>query len=130
MIPFSISNLVEKKELEIYGDGKNIRHWLSVKDTVSAVKFIIEKGEQNEIYNIGSDEYLTNNDVARYLIKIFELDESSIKYIEDRPGHDHRYAVNFDKIKSLAGHQIIILKIHYLRLLSGIKQTKHGGRKI
>ena len=101
LIPFSISNLVEKKELEIYGDGKNIRHWLSVKDTVSAVKFIIEKGEQNEIYNIGSDEYLTNNDVARYLIKIFKLDESSIKYIEDRPGHDHRYAVNFDKIKSL-----------------------------
>ena len=52
LIPFSISNLVEKKELEIYGDGKNIRHWLSVKDTVSAVKFIMEKGEQNEIYNI------------------------------------------------------------------------------
>tara|TARA_B100000427_G_scaffold59868_1_gene47140 strand:- start:55 stop:1053 length:999 start_codon:yes stop_codon:yes gene_type:complete len=101
LIPFSISNLVEKNEIEIYGDGKNIRHWLSVKDTVEAVMFVIEKGKENEIYNIGSGEYFTNNDVAVKLVNYFNFDMDVIKYVKDRPGHDFRYAVNFDKLSNL-----------------------------
>ena len=101
LIPFSIGNLSEKNEIEIYGDGKNIRHWLSVKDTVEAIKCIIEKGKDNEIYNIGSGEYFTNNDIALKLIEHFNLDLKAIRYVQDRPGHDFRYAVNFEKLSNL-----------------------------
>ena len=101
LIPFSISNIVEQKEVEIYGDGENVRHWLYVKDTVDGILAIIEKGKDGEVYNIGSGIYYNNNELALKLLSRFELGEKSIKYVEDRPGHDFKYAINFDKLKAL-----------------------------
>jgi dTDP-glucose 4,6-dehydratase len=101
LIPFSISNILEKKELEIYGDGSNVRHWLYVKDTVKGILKIIESGSSGEIYNIGSGVYFTNNQLAKKLINKFDLSEDAIKYVKDRPGHDFKYAVNYDKLVQL-----------------------------
>lgn len=101
LIPFSISNIIENNQVEIYGDGTNIRHWLYVKDTVSGILKVIEKGKNGEIYNIGSGTYFNNNEIAKKLLSKFDLTEQSIKYVEDRPGHDFKYAVNFDKLSSL-----------------------------
>ena len=65
LIPFSISNIIENNQVEIYGDGTNVRHWLYVKDTVSGILKVIEKGRDGEIYNIGSGTYFNNNEIAK-----------------------------------------------------------------
>ena len=101
LIPFSIAKLESGKNLEVYGDGKNIRHWISVKDTNSAILTVLERGNMNEIYNIGSDFYLSNIDLVKKIIKFLGKDLDKISYVEDRPGHDFRYATNIDKLKKL-----------------------------
>ncbi|MDB0016601.1 GDP-mannose 4,6-dehydratase [Acidimicrobiia bacterium] len=101
LIPFSISNILEKNELEIYGDGSNIRHWLYVKDTVDGILKVIENGKSGEIYNIGSGVYFTNNELALMLVNKFNLNAKAIKYVKDRPGHDFKYAINYDRLASL-----------------------------
>ncbi len=101
LIPFSISNIIEHKEVEIYGNGENVRHWLYVKDTVDGILAIIERGKDGEVYNIGSGIYYNNNELALKLLSRFKLGDKSIKYVEDRPGHDFKYAINFDKLKAL-----------------------------
>jgi dTDP-glucose 4,6-dehydratase len=98
LIPFSISKILKDENIEIYGDGSNIRHWLHVEDTVRGILKIIEKGGISEIYNIGSGEYFTNNEIALNLISINSMSEDSIIYIQDRPGHDFRYAADFSKL--------------------------------
>ena len=101
LIPFSVSNILEKKEIEIYGEGLNVRHWLYVKDTVNGIIKVIEKGKEGEIYNIGSGVYFNNNELAIKLLEKFDLTIDSIKYVKDRPGHDFKYAVNFEKLLNL-----------------------------
>lgn len=101
LIPFSMSNIIENNQVEIYGDGSNVRHWLYVKDTVKAIIKIIQNGLDGEIYNIGSGVYYTNNELALKLLQRFDLGKSSINYVQDRPGHDFKYAVNFEKLTTL-----------------------------
>ena len=100
-IPFSISNLLQEKKIEIYGEGKNIRHWLFVEDTIESILTIINTEMGNEIYNLGSGEYFSNNEVASKLLSIGGYENEMIKYIQDRPGHDFKYATNCEKIKTL-----------------------------
>ena len=101
LIPFSIAKLLNNEKIEIYGDGNNIRHWLHVNDTISGIMKIIENGLPNEIYNIGSGEYLSNNEVAQKLLEVSNSPTSLIEYVKDRPGHDFRYATSFEKLKKL-----------------------------
>tara|TARA_B100000282_G_C31689527_1_gene470820 strand:+ start:226 stop:1218 length:993 start_codon:yes stop_codon:yes gene_type:complete len=101
LIPFSIAKLEAGENLEIYGDGKNIRHWLSVDDTNKAILSILANGEKGEVYNIGSEFYLSNIELSKKLINIFNLKEDRISFVEDRPGHDFRYAANIDKLKNI-----------------------------
>ena len=100
LIPYSLANLFNGKNIEIYGDGKNIRHWLHVDDTVNGILHLFEKKINSGIYNIGSNEYLTNIELAKSLINILKLDLDKIKFVEDRPGHDFRYAINTSKLLS------------------------------
>ncbi len=98
LIPYSISRLFKNEKIQIYGKGENIRHWLFVEDTVRGILNLIEKGSDGEIYNIGSGEYFSNNYIATKLLEISNNSEDMIEYIEDRPGHDYRYAADFSKI--------------------------------
>lgn len=106
LIPFSIANLLNKKNIEVYGTGKNIRHWLHVDDTSRAIMKVAESSCENEVFNIGSGEYLDNLFVVNKLIDILDLDNSRISFVEDRLGHDFRYAVNFDKLTNLGWNPI------------------------
>jgi len=101
LIPFSIANLLNNKNIEIYAEGNQIRHWLHVEDTCSGVLKVLLKGKSGEAYNIGSGEYLKNIQVAKSILKSLDLDSGSIDYVADRPGHDFRYAIDFQKIKKL-----------------------------
>ena len=101
LIPYTIANLLSGKNIELYGDGKNIRHWLHVEDTCLAVLNVINNGENNSIYNIGSGQYFNNVEIANKILEVMELDSTRITFVEDRPGHDFRYAVDFDKLKNI-----------------------------
>lgn len=100
LIPFSILSLISNNNIEIYGDGKNIRHWVHVEDTCSAIFKIMSGSYENEIFNIGSGEYMNNLDLANQILKYFDYEEDRISFVSDRPGHDFRYAIDISKIQA------------------------------
>ena len=104
LIPKMIYNILNNKDLPIYGDGKNSREWIFVKDHCEALYKIFKKGKIGEFYNIGSNKNLNNLQICKLLLKIskkFLISKNNvkIKFVKDRPGHDLRYALNSDKIK-------------------------------
>ncbi len=101
LIPYTIANLLSGKNIELYGDGKHIRHWLHVEDTCLAILNVINNGKDNSIYNIGSGQYFNNLEIANKILEALELGSDKITFVEDRPGHDFRYAVNFDELKNI-----------------------------
>ena len=106
-----ILNMKEEKPLPIYGDGKNIRDWLYVDDHNSAVWAIMNKGKNGETYNIGGENEWENiklvhvlcEKVAKHLGKENEYYKKLLTYVKDRPGHDRRYAIDCEKLKSELG---------------------------
>jgi dTDP-glucose 4,6-dehydratase len=99
-LPRMITNLIDGKTLPIYGDGKNVRDWLFVEDHCRAIDKVLKKGKVGETYLVGGNTRDINNlEVAKLLLKIFSKDKTWLKFVEDRKGHDRRYAVNWKKIK-------------------------------
>ena len=107
LIPVMIYNMLERKPLPVYGDGKNIRDWLYVEDHNSAVWTVLQNGKVGESYNIGGENEWENIKLVNSLCEIFALetgaDEAEIKnlitFVKDRPGHDRRYAIDCSKLK-------------------------------
>ena len=99
LIPLSIIRLLEGKKIQLYGDGRNIRTWLHVEDSISGLLRVIREGKKGESYALGSRDEKTNLELAKLLLSIFGKPETEIEFVEDRPGHDLRYAVDFSKIK-------------------------------
>lgn len=105
LIPLAISNLIDGEPIPIYGDGLNSRDWLDVRDHCQAINLILENGKSGEIYNIGGGRELSNIELAGLLLKEFGLDESFIKFVDDRKGHDRRYSVSYDKLTRTCGYK-------------------------
>lgn len=101
LIPLTISNLLNNNSVPIYGDGQNIRDWLHVYDHCTAIDLIFHKGVNGEVYNIGGQNERTNLEVVREIIRILGKSEKSIEFIQDRLGHDKRYAIDPTKVKKL-----------------------------
>jgi dTDP-glucose 4,6-dehydratase len=112
LIPLMILNALEGKPLPVYGDGKNVRDWLFVEDHCSAIRRVIESGRPGETYNIGGNSERANIDVVTTICDL--VDEMRpdvgaaprrglITYVQDRPGHDRRYAIDARKITSELG---------------------------
>lgn len=103
LIPLFITNLIEGRKVPVYGEGKNIRDWIFVDDHNEAVDMIIHKGKIGETYCIGGNCELRNIDITKIILKEFDKDENMITYVQDRKGHDFRYAINFSKITKELG---------------------------
>ena len=103
LIPFFISQLLKGEKVPVYGDGLNVRDWLYVYDHCAAIDTVLHKGKVGEIYNIGGHNEKTNLKITHLILKAMGKNESSIKYVEDRLGHDRRYAISNDKITSELG---------------------------
>lgn len=103
LIPLMIMNALEDKNLPVYGDGLNIRDWLHVSDHASAIDLVIKKGRSGEVYNIGGHNERRNIDIVKLILHTLDKPESLIKYIEDRKGHDRRYAIDPSKITNELG---------------------------
>jgi dTDP-glucose 4,6-dehydratase len=105
LIPLFISNLLNGGQVPVYGDGMNVRDWLYVYDHCSAIDSVLHKGRVGEVYNIGGNNEKANIEITKLLIKELGRDESAIKYVEDRLGHDRRYAIDSSKIQKELGWQ-------------------------
>ena len=112
LIPLMILNACEGKSLPIYGDGSNIRDWLHVEDHCSGILSVLRKGRAGETYCIGGASEKTNMEVIDTLCNILDrhlpigAPHNQLKtFVTDRPGHDHRYAIDFSKIKNELGWQ-------------------------
>lgn len=103
LIPFFISKIKMGENVTLYGTGKNIREWIHVSDCAAGIVLVLQSGKPNEIYNISSGQFYSNVQVACLILSHFGLDESRISYIEDRKGHDFRYAINSKKINDELG---------------------------
>lgn len=101
LIPLTISRVLNDQKVPVYGDGKNIRDWLHVFDHCTAVDLVLHKGNIGEVYNIGGHNERTNLEVVRTIISVLEKSEELIEFVEDRLGHDKRYAIDPTKIESL-----------------------------
>lgn len=108
LIPLMINNIIEEKELPIYGDGAYTRDWLFVQDHVEAIDQIFHKGKIKETYNIGGNNEKKNLEVVRILCEKLDeklgrkkgTSEKLMKFIKDRPGHDRRYAIDSSKLQN------------------------------
>lgn len=116
LIPRIIQNILNKKEVPIYGRGEQIRDWIHVHDTCNAIFHIIDKGLNKEIYNITAQQEFMNVEVFQIICNVLGEGHNLLKFVEDRPGHDFRYAMSNDKIKSLGWAPCY-------KFRDGIKQT-------
>lgn len=101
VIPLFVTNLLANKSVPLYGTGKNRRDWIYVEDACRAVLLVLEKGRAGEIYNVGAHHEMSNLELTRAILKHFNKDKEMIRYVQDRLGHDLRYALDFGKIKKL-----------------------------
>ena len=100
LIPLMISKAINNDNLPVYGNGLNVRDWLHVYDHCTAIDLIIHEGKIGEIYNIGGNNEKSNIDGVKIILKELGKSEKLIKYVNDRPGHDLRYAIDSTKIKT------------------------------
>tara|TARA_A100001037_G_scaffold160956_1_gene144954 strand:- start:5244 stop:6224 length:981 start_codon:yes stop_codon:yes gene_type:complete len=99
-IPKCIILATQEKKIPIYGEGKNIRDWIFVKDHCNAITNVLLNGKSGESYNISSDNEISNNKVVETILEIMNKSKDLLEFVEDRPGHDFRYSINSTKIKN------------------------------
>jgi dTDP-glucose 4,6-dehydratase len=101
LIPKFLTNTAEGKSLPVYGDGTNVREWIYVEDNCRALLTVLEEGEIGEVYNVGSGIEKQNIEVTKAIVEAVGASEDLIEFVEDRAGHDQRYALDTTKIESL-----------------------------
>lgn len=103
LIPVITMKALADEQLPLYGDGSNIRDWLYVEDHCAAVETVLRQGEPGEVYNVGGHNEKTNLEVAKLVLAELGKPENLITFVDDRPGHDFRYAINAEKIERELG---------------------------
>jgi dTDP-glucose 4,6-dehydratase len=119
LIPLMIANALNDKPLPVYGDGLNVRDWLYVEDHCSALDAVLHKGKEGEVYNIGGNNEKKNIEIVKLILQELEKPESLITFVQDRLGHDRRYAIDASKIKNELGWE----PTHTFEI--GIRETIH-----
>jgi dTDP-glucose 4,6-dehydratase len=118
LIPLFVTNLMEDKQVPLYGDGLNVRDWLFVEDHCDAIYTVLNKGKFGESYNVGGNQEMTNRQITEIVLKAMDKPwDQYVRYVKDRPGHDRRYAIDASKIKRELGWE------PKYRFESAIKET-------
>jgi dTDP-glucose 4,6-dehydratase len=100
MLPLFITNLLDGEAVPVYGDGRQVREWLHAEDHCAAIELVLRAGASGEVYNVGGQEH-QNLEVTHRLLELAGADVSLIRHVEDRPGHDRRYALDDSKLRAL-----------------------------
>jgi len=101
LIPKTIIKALRNEKIPVYGDGTQIRDWLYVRDHCTAIEYVAKKGKKGEIYNVSGGNEIPNIEIVKKIIYLLHKDESLIEHVEDRKGHDVRYSLNSEKIRSM-----------------------------
>lgn len=101
LIPLFVTNAIDNLPLPLYGDGRNVRDWLFVDDHCAAIDFLIEHGNNSEVYNIGGGNERENREITHKILQLLGKPESLIKRVADRQGHDRRYSLDTTKLDRL-----------------------------
>ena len=100
LIPLFVTNALDGLALPVYGDGKQVREWLHADDHCAAVELVLREGEPGEVYNVGGEEF-ENIEVTNRIVELTGADPGLIRHVEDRAGHDRRYALDDSKLRSI-----------------------------
>lgn len=103
LIPLLVTNALENKEIPVYGDGMNVRDWIHTEDHCRALESVIQHGKPGEVYNVGADNEQNNLSLVKAVLDIIEKPHDLIRFVTDRAGHDHRYAIDNAKIEGELG---------------------------
>jgi dTDP-glucose 4,6-dehydratase len=117
LIPLMILNALHGDPLPVYGDGRQVRNWLYVEDFCRGIQVVLERGRPGEAYNVGGPDECENIAVIRRVLELTEADESLIEHVTDRPGHDRRYSLASEKIRSELGWEAQV------RFREGLERT-------
>jgi dTDP-glucose 4,6-dehydratase len=101
VLPLFVTNALDGEPLPLYGDGKQIRDWLYVEDHCAGIDLVLREGRAGEIYNVGGGEEVENREITRRVLELTGADESLVRRVDDRPGHDRRYSLDTSKLESL-----------------------------
>jgi len=101
LIPKTIIRAMKNLKIPVYGNGLQIRDWIYVEDHCRAIKIVAEKGKKGEIYNVSAGNEIKNIDIVKNILKILNKNEELIEFVKDRPGHDVRYSLNSEKLRSI-----------------------------
>ncbi|MDD5681391.1 MAG: GDP-mannose 4,6-dehydratase, partial [Candidatus Omnitrophica bacterium] len=101
VIPLFITNLIDGRQVPVFGEGRQVRDWLYVDDHCRAIRMLIDKGINGEVYNVGGGQECENIKLAHRILDILGKDGRAIKFVQDRPGHDMRYSLDYSKLKKL-----------------------------
>jgi dTDP-glucose 4,6-dehydratase len=101
LIPLFVTNALADEPLPVYGDGLQVRDWIHVDDNCRAIDLVLRRGRQGEIYNVGGGNERTNLDLTQRVLRHLGKDDDLIRFVDDRPGHDRRYAVDCTKLQAL-----------------------------
>ena len=116
-LPLMMLNALDDRPIPIYGDGKQQRDWLHVEDNCRGILAVLERGRLGEVYNIGGLDIVENMTLARRVLQLARKHDSLLSHVQDRPGHDRRYALSCEKIKRELGWEAQI------SLEDGLRQT-------
>lgn len=105
LLPRFITNLIDGRNLPVYGTGLNVRDWLHVDDHCRGIQLAIEKGNSGEIYNIGGGTEATNLELTKMILDFFDVGMERIEFVQDRLGHDFRYSVDWEKARIQLGYK-------------------------
>jgi dTDP-glucose 4,6-dehydratase len=101
MIPLFVTNALDGEALPVYGDGRQRRDWLHVRDHCAAIERVLDEGRAGEVYNVAGGDELENLDVVRRILSLVGAAEELVRHVEDRPGHDRRYSLDPSKLAGL-----------------------------
>lgn len=103
LVPLFVMNAIRDEPLPVYGDGMQVRDWLHAEDHAAAIDVALRRGRAGEVYNVGAGNERPNVDVVKAILAYLGKEESLIRYVSDRPGHDRRYALSWEKIRTEFG---------------------------
>ncbi|MBD8013464.1 dTDP-glucose 4,6-dehydratase [Planococcus wigleyi] len=130
LIPLTISRVLNDQKVPVYGDGKNVRDWLHVLDHCSAIDLVMHSGTVGEVYNIGGHNEMTNLEVVRTIIRALGKTDELIEFVEDRLGHDKRYAIDPTKIEELGWRPVYDFETGIAQTVDWFLENKEWWEKI
>jgi len=108
LIPLFITNALEDKALPLYGDGMNVRDWIHVEDHCRAIRTVLEKGAGGRVYNVSAGGELNNRQICERILETLGKPWELVRYVEDRPGHDRRYALDATRLRTELGWEPLV----------------------